>query len=130
MGSWESGLAHAANLESVPPVSLRTGAEGISRARRRRPIRTALALALDPLPSAVPRLCRHRGELAGMWDSVNGERGFGWAANPWLWADRLQARRGRPEQGGMTTRWLVIAQAVVVVAFGVTLLRHSRGRRG
>ncbi len=36
-------------------------------------------------------------EYRDLWDSLNAERGFGWAVNPWLWVvefRRLEAPRG------------------------------------
>ena len=30
--------------------------------------------------------CSRRGEFAALWDSINDKRGFGWKANPWVWA--------------------------------------------
>lgn len=34
--------------------------------------------------------------FAELWDSINAKRGFGWEANPWVWAitfERMEARR-------------------------------------
>lgn len=35
-----------------------------------------------------------RSTFAKLWDSINEERGFGWGANPWVWA--ITFRRVRP----------------------------------
>jgi hypothetical protein len=39
---------------------------------------------VDFIPSA-PAATNHRTSFAGLWDSINAKRGFGWDVNPWVW---------------------------------------------
>ena len=36
-----------------------------------------------------------RYEFALLWDSINAKRGFGWDANPWVWAPTVTASRAK-----------------------------------
>jgi hypothetical protein len=49
--------------------------------------------AIDGLRPVI-RKATTRGEFSRLWDSINAERGYGWAANPWVWA--ITFRRVRP----------------------------------
>jgi hypothetical protein len=42
----------------------------------------------DLNPDGTPRAgesIAHRAAFHELWDSINGKRGFGWTANPWVW---------------------------------------------
>lgn len=40
----------------------------------------------ENLQSAGSPISAERFAFARLWDSINAKRGFGWAANPWVWA--------------------------------------------
>lgn len=56
------------------------------RAERLQSIREddAMAEGVDFIPNA-PAALDHRTAFAGLWNSINEKRGFGWDTNPWVW---------------------------------------------
>lgn len=50
----------------------------------------------DALAEGCRSQIRHSAAFADLWDSINAARGFGWDANPWVWAltfKRLEFRQ-------------------------------------
>lgn len=39
----------------------------------------------DARAEGVDRLFTYRGVFQGLWNAINGPRGYGWDANPWVW---------------------------------------------
>lgn len=44
------------------------------------------AIAEGSQCSGVPASLTNRGAFAKLWDKINAKRGYGWDANPWVWA--------------------------------------------
>lgn len=46
-------------------------------------------------PKYVPTDTVCTASFRSLWDSINGERGFSWASNPWVWAITFSVSAGR-----------------------------------
>lgn len=45
--------------------------------------------------------CDPQESFRTLWDSINAQRGFGWASNPWVWVvSFLRAQEQRAAAGG------------------------------
>lgn len=49
----------------------------------------AIAEGVDYIPEA-PAAMNHRTAFAGLWNSINAARGYGWDVNPWVWVLEFQ----------------------------------------
>ncbi len=50
----------------------------------------AMAEGVDAIPEA-PAALNRRTAFAGLWDSINAKRRFGWDVNPWVWVYTFKA---------------------------------------